>query len=219
MALLDALARERFMAKVELVPFSDCHYWTGQLNDAGYGIYGRDRAHRLSYEMENGPIPEIRGKPAEILHSCDNPMCVNPAHLRPGTQVENMRDAAERRRMPLGDRHHNTKISDADMPAVLAAIQRGEPTGEIAERFGVGAPRISDIRHGRVGINHPARQLARPTGRADRKMADAVALALYRRAVDGESPSALANEFGVKISFVQDVKRGNTYRRVTNHGS
>lgn len=219
MSQLDERARDRFLSLVELIPFSECHYWTGALNDSGYGTFNNKRAHVLSYELANGPVPRINGRTASLLHSCDNPMCVNPAHLRPGTQAENMADAAKRKRLPLGDRHHNTKISDADMPKVLAAIRRGDRTGDIAKRFGVGDSRISMIRHGHVGINHPAYTIERPTGRSDRRMSDERVLVLYRRATVGESPARLAEEFGVNCSFVQDVKRGNTYARVTNHGS
>lgn len=219
MAQLDQTARERFSSLIELIPFSECHYWTGTLNDSGYGVLNHQRAHRIIYEMEKGPIPLIDGKPALLLHSCDNPMCVNPAHLRPGTQVENMADAAERKRFRLGEKHHNAKLSDADVLAILKACGEGASTGDLAAHYGVSASRISTIRHGHVGINHPAHSLPRPTGRSDRRMADDQVLVLYRRATTGESPTQLAKEFGVGTSFVQDVKRGNTYARVTGHRS
>lgn len=51
-------------------------------------------AHRVAWEMKNGPFP--KGKLA--LHSCDTPLCVNPDHIRPGTHAENMKDREERDR-------------------------------------------------------------------------------------------------------------------------
>lgn len=53
------------------------------------------KAHRVSYEMRHGPIPDG----LNILHDCDNPNCVNPSHLKAGTQQENMRDASLRGRL------------------------------------------------------------------------------------------------------------------------
>ena len=60
-----------------------------------FAIAGRPlRAHRMAYEVAKGDIPEGM----HILHSCDNPKCCNPAHLRPGTHQENMDDMQARGR-------------------------------------------------------------------------------------------------------------------------
>jgi len=99
-------AVDRFAEKVALTD-SGCIEWIGSLHH-GYGQFRPDgavtgdslvRAHRWSYEYHVGPIPEG----LMILHSCDNPACVNPQHLRPGTGSDNMRDAVERRR------HHHAR--------------------------------------------------------------------------------------------------------------
>lgn len=71
-----------------------CWLWTGALNNMGYGqFYVRARrgnvlAHRWSYEHHNGPI----GDGLFVMHSCDTPRCVNPAHLRVGTHQDNVDD-------------------------------------------------------------------------------------------------------------------------------
>lgn len=88
-------AEERFWAKVTKEP--GCWLWTGARTRKGEG-YGRfalrhylpERtvwvgAHRFSYELAHGPIPEGM----QIDHLCDNPGCVNPAHLRVATAREN----------------------------------------------------------------------------------------------------------------------------------
>lgn len=55
-------------------------------------------AHRVAYEIANGPIPDDLW----VLHSCDNPPCCNPSHLRVGTYKDNVRDRVERDRSKGG---------------------------------------------------------------------------------------------------------------------
>ena len=67
----------------------------GQLKLKGRGVL---RAHRVAYEIANGPVPEG----LEVLHSCDHPWCVNPRHLSSGTHAENMQDKKDRGRVWYG---------------------------------------------------------------------------------------------------------------------
>jgi hypothetical protein len=91
----------RFWAKV--TKGGDCWIWNGTKDGKGYGRLhlsgpaGRRtvKAHRLAYELHKGPIPSG----LEILHACDNPSCVNPAHLSVGTRADNMQDAAAKGRI------------------------------------------------------------------------------------------------------------------------
>jgi HNH endonuclease/Helix-turn-helix domain len=73
-----------------------CWEWTGIRTVAGYGRCGKGgvRAHRVSYELTYGPIPDMM----HVLHRCDNPPCVNPNHLFLGAQADNMRDMAQKGR-------------------------------------------------------------------------------------------------------------------------
>lgn len=82
---------ERFWEKVERAGPGECWNWTGWNGHKGYGriwVDGAGRpAHRVSYELAKGPIPEG----LVIDHLCRNPGCVNPDHLEPVTQAENNR--------------------------------------------------------------------------------------------------------------------------------
>lgn len=89
---------ERFHSKYAVAE-SGCWEWQGANNSNGYGVFwdydlGRnDGAHRASYRLFVGPIPDG----LEIDHLCENTLCVNPAHLEPVTQEENKRRRAMRR--------------------------------------------------------------------------------------------------------------------------
>lgn len=98
-----------------VIPCEGCWVWTGSADTKGYGMLGTpdytrprfangkpryrfDRAHRLSYQIHFGPIPDG----VFVCHTCDNPSCVNPAHLFLGTILDNNRDKTAK------GRHHNS---------------------------------------------------------------------------------------------------------------
>lgn len=136
----------RFWGKVEKT--ESCWIWHGALMKTGYGSIGIDgvtrRAHRVAYELVHGKIPEGM----LLRHSCDNPRCVNPAHLTPGTKSENYIDALDRGQIQTGERHHRAKLTDEDMVMVLASLNAGVQGRVIAKRFGVSESIISKIKLG-----------------------------------------------------------------------
>jgi hypothetical protein len=102
---------ERFWSKVEKT--DGCWLWTAStFTQRGYGQFAvdgkaRTTAHRIAWELTHGPIPKtVNGKPSVLMHSCDNRLCCNPAHLRVATQAENLKDMADkgRQRSVLGYR-------------------------------------------------------------------------------------------------------------------
>lgn len=131
-------------------PAEGCWDWLGAVNDSGYGYWENRtadmrhvRAHRVSYQIFKGDLPP--DKPY-VLHSCDRPICVQPAHLEPGTQPENIRQMVERRRSTYGERNPNAKLTDENILQIRGSdlCQR-----ELADMFGVRRSTINDIRNGK----------------------------------------------------------------------
>ena len=89
-----------------------CWLWRGTIH-FGYGkicINGKNcRAHRLSWERHNGPIPEG----LLVCHKCDVRHCINPSHLFIGTQKDNIQDASQKGSKPQGENHKNSKTTEA----------------------------------------------------------------------------------------------------------
>ena len=102
-------------------------------------------AHRESHEMANGGIPDG----LHILHSCDNRKCVNPGHLRAGTNQENVQDAMERSRYRYGARHPCAKLTHEQVVSLKERWVCGEKSSVLARDLGVGQAAICNIISGR----------------------------------------------------------------------
>lgn len=113
-----------------------CWVWELGKDKDGYGmttICGENKAHRASFRLFRGEIPEG----FLVCHTCDNPSCVNPAHLFLGTHQENMNDMKEK-----GRRNGYQKLS---LNQVLAIRASKLPRSYLAKRYGVSVPSIRNI--------------------------------------------------------------------------
>jgi len=146
-----ASLEERFWAKVDVRGPGECWPWTGAKTTAGYGSLlvslGPKRngyAHRVSWELHYGPIPDGQ----HVCHVCDHPACVNPSHLFLGDAAANMQDKAVKGRAPRGVGIKNHKLTEAQVCEIRDRMHISQC--EFARLFGVDQSTISYIRAGKT---------------------------------------------------------------------
>lgn len=126
----------------------DCWLWTGALDKDGYGIFSyakvTRRANVVALQLDGRPVSA--GQYA--CHHCDNPSCVNPGHLYPGTPTENMADARLRNRLRVGEQSHLSKLTEASVREIRSLRHMKQPA--LAEMFGVSRSNISMILSGKT---------------------------------------------------------------------
>ena len=134
---------ERYWAKVNRAGASECWLWTGATS-GGYGRFNIGGkivlAHRLSLEMHSGQTGTC------ALHSCNNPRCVNPLHLRWGTPADNVSDAvkAGRKAVTRGDLSWSHKLSSEQVTSIRLMCKT-HTQASVAKLFGVSSQQVSKI--------------------------------------------------------------------------
>jgi hypothetical protein len=146
----DDTLETRLMAKVVKGASEDaCWAWTGARYAFGYGTIGtskgNDGAHRVSYRLFVGPIPDGMC----VLHRCDNPECANPKHLFTGSKKDNAvdRNAKGRGKNPrhVGVKNPNAKLVPSQ---VLAIRESSLSAAEASEKYGVSQAQALRIKRG-----------------------------------------------------------------------
>lgn len=153
---------QRFWEKVNKT--DSCWLWTGSKRNKGYGafVYVRDgqvihgRAHRYSYEIHKGPIPEGM----LVLHNCpsgDNPACVNPDHLWLGNDLDNVHDMMKKGRRVKGGTHkpgkyeygvghHNARLTEEIVKTIREKYATGETSfNKLAQEYGLAIAHVYRI--------------------------------------------------------------------------
>lgn len=136
---------------------TDCWIWVGAKISGGYGTIrdGRKvvKAHRASWVVHNGEIPEGEGYHGTcVCHKCDNRLCVNPAHLFLGSNLDNMkdRDTKGRRTAPRGAAHPMAKISEDTARYCAAEVQSGRSAASVAAEVGLTPFHVGRIARGQA---------------------------------------------------------------------
>ena len=122
-----------------------CWEWMGYRGRHGHGqilsdAKRLDGTHRVSWEFFNGPIPDG----LHVLHRCDHPPCVNPAHLFLGTPADNMADCAKK------GRTGRAVLTPDKVRAIRARLAAGEPVRAVARDIRMSQRTVAFIKQGKT---------------------------------------------------------------------
>ncbi len=154
--MIDSELKERFWKNVDKKGVDECWPWTASANGDGYktgGGYGqlqknrkKLKAHRISYEIHNGKIPDGKW----VLHSCGKSLCVNPNHLYIGTHQDNVNDKQLHGTQNRGTTHYKARLTEEQVQEIRWFLFVDKiPREEIAEMYGMSEWAIYDIQRDR----------------------------------------------------------------------
>jgi hypothetical protein len=123
---------------------STCWLWTGSKSN-GYGRFKSEPAQRAAYRFTYGDFDRW----SQILHKCDNPLCVRPEHLFPGTIQDNMADMMRKGRQQRGEGHWKAKLDWDKVNEIRNSYPR-KSIGELARRYRVRWVTIRQVIKGRT---------------------------------------------------------------------
>jgi len=152
---MDKKRLDLFIVKVDKRCSDECWEWLGAKTDrGGYGKFWTGvgnklvRAHRMSWELFFGPIPEGM----DVLHKCNNPSCVNPYHLYLGDDSDNAADRMCAGTAKGGGRANVAKgytIYNEDIEEIQELLRQGKTQQETADTLGFSRAAVWKIKSGR----------------------------------------------------------------------
>lgn len=138
---------ERFWSRVDKTSSPrGCWLWTAGKTGNGYALitvnYRRWYIHRYAWFLIRGVEPTL-----DLLHSCDTPLCVNPDHLREGTQADNSQDMIERGRSLIGSKQPNSKLTEQDVIEIRNGVASGKSQAEYVRKYQLSTATVFNIVH------------------------------------------------------------------------
>ncbi len=211
---------ERFRRQMKFASADECWIWAAGLDADGYGrftgtIHGQQhhRAPRFAWALANGPIPAAM----LVCHRCDNPRCVNPAHLFLGSESDNMRDKISKGRhnMPRGEEHFRARITEEEAKLILADPR---PYAQIAADYGIEASTVSSVKNRQSWAHLEVPAVKNPHPRANNRRGKGTKLTeeIVRQIKSStESGKVLAARYGVSTGLICNILKGRTWAHVS----
>ena len=138
---------EHFWNTIDASDRDGCWPWMGKRDRRSYGRVTINQvgllAHRVAYVLETG-----EDRPELVLHSCHNPPCCNPAHLRYGTDADNMADKVAASRQQRGETVPNAKLTAAGVRELRTLHAAGWSYADLGTRYGISPRTALDVVHG-----------------------------------------------------------------------
>lgn len=210
---IDDRFRQRFLSKTKLAASartgmdSPCLEWTASKNNKGYGQFGINNknylAHRVAWLIEHREFP-----PLNVLHRCDNPLCVRCDHLFSGTQADNMSDMARKGR--------HVSVTHPER------LARGDRNGKRThpEMIARGEHHWTRFHHGRLpcGDAHWSRLHPEKVRRGEKshmsKLTEAAVRSIFSMRSQGLSMRRIAEEFNVTRTLIGYVCNRTIWKHV-----
>lgn len=206
---------DRFWRRVRRGADDECWEWAGARYPSGYGVMRLSRpvrrmiaAHRVSWALAHGALPPGG---LDVCHHCDNPPCVNPAHLFLGTRSDNMRD------MQRKGRGRQSQVSPADAQLI---VDDPRAARLVAADFGISVTLVHSVRAGHVrgDVTDRAAEARRRKSAHGELSGSAKLTAVQAQAIaDDQRPaSVVAREYAVATMTVHDIRAGRSWAGVVD---
>lgn len=204
---------KRFWKHVDKKGENECWNWVGAKSGGRKGVYGcinvghngqrpvNDYAHRVSYEMSVGKIPEGMF----VCHICDNPICVNPKHLFLGTAQDNTNDMIQKGRNRKGYHTTEERLSRIVLEEMLSDFINAKVSlRKLGIKYGCNKDTISRMCHRHLG-NMDRRRM--------KLSKDNILLIIEQWNSGTKKQCQLAKEFGVDRSAISRIVNGKYFCR------
>lgn len=203
---------EAFWAKIDKRGDDECWLWTGACDRrGGYGLFGTKKiskstkAHRISWELANGPIPTGLC----VCHKCDNPPCQNVKHMFLGTNADNVEDKVNKHRQLKGEEFYNAKLTEEGVVRLFELNQQGLTHTQIEKVTGVPATTVCRVLRGEdwKHVQTPYRYLVKDNN----SLPPDVVVNIFKRYFELRSMTRVADELGLGDGTVYSVLRRHTH--------